>query len=168
MGSETDKCVCKTEQIASVFFSQKWVSGFYQILKRVLIQNRFWTIAPIKLICINEWGNVGWWRNGIVQFYKWSLIFSCILRHLLTLILVFLSLRTWDRDALQRGWSFCSVHRNISKRSVFQAKKECCSEQRGDGGWVAQVISTLKKPSQRNDPIFGSIWAQDSNELWFT
>lgn len=37
------------------------------------------------------------------------------------------------QGCLIKGWPFCPIQRNISKRSAFRAKKEGCSEQQKGG-----------------------------------
>ena len=52
MSSDPAECVCKIEWTTNVFSSQKWVSVFYQILKRVCDPKQVLDDAPIELIVL--------------------------------------------------------------------------------------------------------------------
>lgn len=164
MGSEPANCVYikQSELLMSVFskVSFCFLSESHKGL---------WSKTGSEPLLTQRWSalmNEAQWegkRNGVVWFSHWNPILSYSLGYLPILILKCCCL-----------WG---PYKGLAILLYMQEHKQekCIPGKEGKGLWVAKWRRGLgclshihSKPSQQNDPIFSSIWVQNSEELWFT
>lgn len=165
VGSEPAKCmknVWKMEYMKKCIYFSKMTSWFLSDSQKSLWSKRG-SEPLLNKADLHEWMRHSERVKEMAEFsFTWNAILSCSLGHLLILILKHSCL--WGpRTRLPYKGLTVLLYSYEHKREKYIPSKEGRLLWAAEGkNWVDQVISTLKKPIQQNDPIFSSIWVQGS------